>query len=283
MTDDYYLGARYYNPRYGRFLSVEPLIQDPLSTVGGSPGNVAYTYGKNNPVSFFDPNGFREMGFLDRAKAAWDVFYDVVIDYSEEEQLADKWETIDRAIEFSNYDEYGGMAGPITTRRQMGEIGSGVYASGKGAIPVAKIVAQLATLPFGGGGTSVGAKISGRIAGRYGLRKGLEGATASAINAFGKGVAKNSIEVLAGEKTIDQAADAIARDVVSSFITGGIDEKLMKDKLMPFIKKSFENVLGKFGNVANEAGVTEKIVGAIKDEAVKLAEKMYTLDFLNEK
>ncbi|WP_198299610.1 DNRLRE domain-containing protein [Tumebacillus avium] len=49
----YYLTARYYNPQYGTFLSLDPQageMTDPLTHNG-------YLYGANNPVSFIDPDG----------------------------------------------------------------------------------------------------------------------------------------------------------------------------------------------------------------------------------
>ncbi|MEV7867978.1 RHS repeat-associated core domain-containing protein [Streptomyces sp. NPDC088124] len=46
------LGARSYDPRLGRFLSV-----DPMSDLGESQRMNAYAYANNNPVSFSDPDG----------------------------------------------------------------------------------------------------------------------------------------------------------------------------------------------------------------------------------
>jgi RHS repeat-associated protein len=50
-----YFGARYYDPRIGRFLT-----QDPLGMVDGP--NL-YVYAGNNPISFFDPYGFEKRRF----------------------------------------------------------------------------------------------------------------------------------------------------------------------------------------------------------------------------
>jgi RHS repeat-associated protein len=41
-----FLRARYYNPRIGRFLTQDPIIPDPLSSVGWN----RYTYVGNNPI-----------------------------------------------------------------------------------------------------------------------------------------------------------------------------------------------------------------------------------------
>ena len=42
----YYFGARYYNPDSGRFLSIDPIMD-----------NHPYVYTKNNPLMYTDPNG----------------------------------------------------------------------------------------------------------------------------------------------------------------------------------------------------------------------------------
>lgn len=47
------LGARYYHPRFGRFVSPDTYITDFLLPIAWSP----YTYCRNNPVSFVDPSG----------------------------------------------------------------------------------------------------------------------------------------------------------------------------------------------------------------------------------
>ena len=49
-----YFGARYYDARIGRFLSVDPLSDDER-LIGWSP----YHYGYNSPIVYIDPNGMR--------------------------------------------------------------------------------------------------------------------------------------------------------------------------------------------------------------------------------
>jgi RHS repeat-associated protein len=50
-----HLGAREYDPKLGRFISVDPLldVNDPVTLNG-------YRYGNNNPATFSDPDGLRE-------------------------------------------------------------------------------------------------------------------------------------------------------------------------------------------------------------------------------
>ena len=48
-TGLYYLRSRYYNPRWGRFVNADALIDQNL-----------YSYCKNSPMQFHDPSGYRE-------------------------------------------------------------------------------------------------------------------------------------------------------------------------------------------------------------------------------
>ena len=56
-TGLYYLQSRYYNAEWGRFINADAL--------GGSVGELlshnVFAYCKNNPVNYFDPNGFRRV------------------------------------------------------------------------------------------------------------------------------------------------------------------------------------------------------------------------------
>lgn len=64
-TGLYYYRARYYSPDLGRFLSADP--------IGYKDDQNLYTYAKNDPVSFFDPNGKSAISvdFRDQAVHAW--------------------------------------------------------------------------------------------------------------------------------------------------------------------------------------------------------------------
>ncbi len=66
-TGDYYLRARYYNPRLGRFLTEDP-VRD---------GNNWYAYCNNNPVRYVDPSGcigvYDGRIYTDEGDSEWDV------------------------------------------------------------------------------------------------------------------------------------------------------------------------------------------------------------------
>ena len=52
-TDLIYMGARYYNPQIGRFLSIDPKEADPSDLHGLN----RYAYANNNPYRYVDPDG----------------------------------------------------------------------------------------------------------------------------------------------------------------------------------------------------------------------------------
>ncbi len=52
-TGNYYYGARYYDPKWSVWISVDPLAEE-------APGWTPYRYGFNNPIKFIDPNGMFE-------------------------------------------------------------------------------------------------------------------------------------------------------------------------------------------------------------------------------
>jgi len=57
------MNGRVYEPTLGRFLSADPVVQNPDSTQGLN----RYTYANNNPLSFTDPSGFFSIGKIFKA------------------------------------------------------------------------------------------------------------------------------------------------------------------------------------------------------------------------
>jgi len=54
----YYFGARYYNPRLGRFVTPDPQLLNPLALNLKDPQTLnLYSYVANNPLRYKDPNG----------------------------------------------------------------------------------------------------------------------------------------------------------------------------------------------------------------------------------
>ena len=49
-TGNYYYGARYYDPKWSIFISVDPLAEK-------FPSYSTYNYTLNNPIRFIDPDG----------------------------------------------------------------------------------------------------------------------------------------------------------------------------------------------------------------------------------
>jgi len=58
-TGLYYYGARYYDPRVGRFITVDPLKQNILDISELNP----YAYCSNNPLRYIDPTGNYKLDF----------------------------------------------------------------------------------------------------------------------------------------------------------------------------------------------------------------------------
>jgi RHS repeat-associated protein len=53
QTGNYYYGARYYNPKWSTWLSVDPLVEETMD---------AYAYCYQNPINFVDPTGMSGEG-----------------------------------------------------------------------------------------------------------------------------------------------------------------------------------------------------------------------------
>ncbi|MFY7936926.1 MAG: RHS repeat domain-containing protein [Flavobacterium sp.] len=56
-TGNYYYGARYYNPKWSTWLSVDPLAEE-------APDWTPYRYGFHNPLKYIDPTGMLEDDFV---------------------------------------------------------------------------------------------------------------------------------------------------------------------------------------------------------------------------
>jgi RHS repeat-associated protein len=66
-TGFYDFGARYYNPKYSRWLSVDTILSKYLDRIKDKTVNPAdwevYSYCKNNPIIYVDPDGKEDRGF----------------------------------------------------------------------------------------------------------------------------------------------------------------------------------------------------------------------------
>lgn len=84
-TGLYYYRARHYSPKWGRFVS-----QDPIGFEGGDSN--LYAYVGNNPVDFTDPTGLQNLQQFDEKKFAEESATRVVKKVVEEKVLKDKCE-----------------------------------------------------------------------------------------------------------------------------------------------------------------------------------------------
>ena len=160
--------------------------------------------------------------------------------------------------------------GRILSDKQVGELSAGVYESTRGAIPLADIVATIATLPFGGG-LGVGTKLATRL--------GLLGVTkvvfAHFVDSLGKEMLSVSVDILAGKKiNYRERAKKVAAGLAVSALGVGL-----KNKLAPFLEKKFI-ALAKQNQAsintaqnAVDAKIVDQWVASVLDEAMKFVVK----------
>lgn len=101
---------RYYDPAIGRFLSADPVATDSNS---GDMFN-RYRYGKNNPYSFVDPDGRRDIyigGAADKDNTR------IVQDHADSQQSLNQ----DRDVQYFSYKEKSEIAAAISAPLKDGE------------------------------------------------------------------------------------------------------------------------------------------------------------------
>ena len=106
-------GARWYDPRIGRFLAIDPVGFDPQNPQSFN----RYAYANNNPYRFVDPDG----------RQAITAFYPILVPGN-----------IDHTVELTNQQVQGAMVG--------GLLGASLIAEPAIALPGANIINQLGRL-----------------------------------------------------------------------------------------------------------------------------------------
>jgi RHS repeat-associated protein len=71
QLDLVHMNGRIYDPLIARFMSADPILQDPMN---GQSYN-RYAYVMNNPTNATDPTGFRQSCMDDNACASWKVYH----------------------------------------------------------------------------------------------------------------------------------------------------------------------------------------------------------------
>jgi RHS repeat-associated protein len=80
-TGLYYLGARYYHPRLGRFVTADPLfVTEPERCETSTVECNLYGYANNNPLTYYDPDG-RKIEFAPGVSMAYKKDYETAIKY----------------------------------------------------------------------------------------------------------------------------------------------------------------------------------------------------------
>jgi RHS repeat-associated protein len=89
------VGARYYEARIGRFVSVDPVFDTSAPQQWG-----AYSYGDNNPVAYWDPSGLWSI------KSAWN---------SAKKKASSAWKATTRFVNKYQAEIVGGVVGGVVT------------------------------------------------------------------------------------------------------------------------------------------------------------------------
>ncbi|MGH8590337.1 MAG: RHS repeat domain-containing protein [Gammaproteobacteria bacterium] len=189
-------GARWYDPRIGRFLAVDPVGFDPQNPQSFN----RYTYANNNPYGFVDPDG----------RQAITAFYPILVPGN-----------IDHTVELTNQQTQGAMVG--------GLVGASLIAEPAIALPGANIINQLGRLGrvaddvadvAKGGGTVIG-KLDdiapGKLApGENTLLKHMEGSFGSPRANWKRNSSVLRIEMRKGHPIRDASVDPSTADLIKN-------------------------------------------------------------------
>jgi RHS repeat-associated protein len=210
------LGARYYHPILGRFLSPDDVVADPLIPVNWA----SYTYCRGNPTSFFDPYGHDALRILVTVIAAVALVALVIVTWGAATPLAVA--VVIGAVA-------GGVVGGITAGRQKGADGWDV-ASG---IIVGAAVGGWSAYA---GGAAYGAIVKGigqgvlqgAVAG--GVSGAINGASMGLVAGFaGKADLVKTLELMAGGAAVGLVFGAALGALTGGVKSGDITEPTGKE------------------------------------------------------
>jgi RHS repeat-associated protein len=123
-------GARWYDPRIGRFLAIDPAGFDPQNPQSFN----RYAYANNNPYKFVDPDG----------REAISAFYPILVPGN-----------IDKTVELTDQQLQGAILG--------GSLGASVIAEPAIALTGGKVLNQLGRLGHVAGGAKGGGTVIGKL------------------------------------------------------------------------------------------------------------------------
>jgi RHS repeat-associated protein len=188
------LGARYYSPTLGRFISADDVVSDPLVPVNWA----SYTYCRGNPTSFFDPNGHDAWRIVITVIAAVALVALVIVTWGAATPLVAA--VIIGAVS-------GGIVGGITAARQKGVDGWDVVS---GVIVGAAV---------GGWAAYAGSAAYGAIV--KGIGQGiLEGAVAGGVNGVINGASMGLAAGFAGKADLGKTLELMAGAAVVGLVFG---------------------------------------------------------------
>lgn len=194
-----YLKARYYSPHFGRFLAVDPIVQDVYTPIAWN----AYAYCRNNPQSYIDPSGRSWWQILVGALAVIAIVALVVV------SILTFGATTPLLIVAIGVVA-GGVIGGIAAAQAKGDIGD-------------IILGVLVGAAVGGWAAFASVFAGGAVASALGIKGSLAGAiVAGAVNGAINGAAMGFAAGFAGGKTtLDELLKKVALGALVGAVVGG--------------------------------------------------------------
>jgi len=194
-----YLKARYYHPHFGRFLSVDPLVQDVYTPIAWN----AYAYCRNNPQSYIDPTGRSWWQILVGALAVLAIVALVVVSILTFGATAPLLVVAIGVVA-------GGIVGGIAAAQAGGDVGN-------------IILGVLVGAAVGGWAAFASVFAGGAVASALGIKGSLVGAiVAGAVNGAINGAAVGFAAGFAGGKTtLDELLKKMALGALVGAVVGG--------------------------------------------------------------
>jgi RHS repeat-associated protein len=197
-----HMNGRIYDPLTARFMSADPILQDPMN---GQSYN-RYSYVMNNPTNFTDPTGFSRIEEMQQDKL---------------QREADRFARSDDATKAAATEKYGaGMVNAI-----LGVAKGGITAETMGAVMnAAGQMKESAKNKAAAVAGSAGAAVVGFVADQASARL-QDGATV--LNATGTALAYGALKISGNEAAADLASDSLREsrgDIVEAGLataTGG--------------------------------------------------------------
>jgi RHS repeat-associated protein len=224
-TGLYYYGARYYAPWMGRWCNVDPL-KDPVD-------NNLFLFNKNNPERFFDPDGKRPIGIIEKIHNSkmYKLLFD--IDYWQSVKGPSRADKIIERLEKSGVPDY--QVYPTQSFIQADEnMAKELAASGKFVTSVAPIIGDFAVIGLTAGASSLT---------QAGIIKGIVNKIPFAKFGFSNKMQTVLTEVLTS--TLDEFVKTFSKEFVKTYGDNEIFAESGKKAFGKLVGASISNLMFK--------------------------------------